>query len=728
MLARQGMNLKRWYGNSVRIPDYNNKAYIPFVANCVGIVNNLVERTTGKRIRVAMMKGGTASADQSNMLIKINEQFVIGYFKGYKEPRLDVDKTISAILGIIVHEAAHFAYSPKDLTMFGEYVKEHTARKYIDNLAMSVGNVVEDLFIEAEVGRTLPNLFWMLESATRVLLTDAEIAKRTKLVKHVTQAPAKLEEVVDVFNWLVLTKVPSYTPQQSTYLMFLFDMLREAQVAYDLQQRFEITLAVYDALMENFGKEKKNVAPPQAQVEQTADDDEAQDAEEAEEGVGEEESGEGSRDEESEDESGEAEESGEDAEGGEEEDGSGVDDGEDSESDEGEGAGLGIGDEDAEEGEESENEEEDDLGSDLGSDADDEDEEFNSSQDNDSFGEDESSELSDAELEDALKQALEDALGLTANHDDDSVLDVHLQDPTTTFGQHLNEELNANKLNMLPFLGEGKDEDNSGLVVERTCDVGKPMEMDKRYVKLAEMGRQRATVNRPYGEDKVRGTNIRRLHRIATDGKIFAERVPMSDYRPMQVVILIDASGSMNSGAGGSEAVTRIQAATKAALGACYGLMEGRCEVAIYAHTADCLFGLETLVYVVKEFNQGLEGLDERLQWLVRGARKASNRDGMAIKHVSTKFTRQDRRRVIIVISDGMPSAVGYSGDAGIGRTAKDVAEVRAKGIDVLSISIAPSAKEPNDKIYGVEANVYNNDPNVIEEIVERLMKQPGRR
>ena len=243
------------------------------------------------------------------------------------------------------------------------------------------------------------------------------------------------------------------------------------------------------------------------------------------------------------------------------------------------------------------------------------------------------------------------------------------------------------------------------LFIEKTPNLSsKAMEADARYQRLAEVGRQQAVVNRPYGQDKTRGTHIRKLYRIGTDSKIFAEPLNMKMAKPMQVMIVVDCSSSMSG---------VIGRACEAALGAANGLAEARCEVAVFGHTAESLGGSEVTIHRFKDFNEPISVLPYRL----RGSFSMSqNRDGFAIWYLAKKLRDSRRRRLMIVISDGAPQASSYGGSPGIQHSKQVVDEARQAGIDVMSISITESAHRANRVIYGERNDVYDRDPHVIED------------
>lgn len=616
MFVRETMTLQKWYGKSLSIPDFDNHDYIPFVASGLGIVRSILQKEIGSRIAIRFRKVNTAHADFEKQEIAINDQYLYGHISP-EYPELNSDDAISLIMGIVVHEAAHFAYSPSDLKPWAEYIRKGTSCTYIENVALTLGNVIEDVFIEAEIDRRVPTLSWFLDCVNHVFFSSKSFGEVLDKVRTVTTAPTKDEDLGSVLSLLIYAKTRTEVVC-NPYADELFYLVRSATVTGVVQDRFALALKVYDKLMANYLAEESK-----------------------EEGEGE---GSGAFG------LGESE-----SEGG-------------SKSDEGEGGSKSEG------GSESEGE----------------------------------------EKLDPIAAAKKMAEGLTA------IAAGHGKMPATDYTDIDLEDKIDSIAEMEVSIEEGRADEPFLVYMEKTPSLGHLIEADSRYDRLAEIGRQRAVANRPYGLDRTRGNTIRKLYRIATDQKIFAESVAMSSYKPMQVVILVDCSGSMSCYGGGSD--TPIHEAARAALGAARGLADAHCEVAVYGHTACVKMDSDVVIYKAKTFNEPVSVLPGRLGSLVYEESLRENKDGYAIRYIAKKFTSSTKRRLLIVISDGAPAAPGYHGLEANMHTKRSVDEVRARGIDVLSISINESARRVNDSIYGKDNNVFNTDLNVIEEIVRSLL------
>lgn len=575
---KRAMTIRKWYGDSIYIPSLGSQGFNRFVGSSVGIVSSILGQYLTS-IEVRFGKCDTAEADQERGIIRINEDFLTGRVLN---KNLVTEDTIAMLCGLIVHEAAHFAYSPKDLSPFADYVKAHTDLPFHRMVAVTIGNIVEDIYIEAAVDRQVPSLSWMLEYSNDVFFDEDGYGQVLIDAFGMDEAPEKLGQVASVLNALIYAKI--LDSLDSTY--YISDLFRRARTATELEevsQRFALTLEIYNRVMERITEEEcKN-----------GDKDGINKAEATSRGLG------------------------------------------------------------------------------------------------------------------ASHENRGDALKRTSTTDKADLVNSTIRST---------EECKVTMTNPEALAG----------LTKTTLYIEKPLEMsraylptDPRYTRLSELARQRATVNRPFGEDRNRGNSIRKLYRIATDNKIFAERIEMTEYKPMQVMIVVDCSGSMAN----SEIKTESRAyhACRAALGAAQALCEARCSVAVFGHTAELLNGSEVTIYRAKDFSESADVLPYRMQTMLE-ERMSQNRDGYALEYLSTRFTRPSLRRLMIVISDGQPMATDYSGSEGMKHTQSVVNAIRAKGIDVLSISITNGATKPNDFIYGAKHNVYNQDPNIIERIVQSLL------
>lgn len=595
------MTLEKWYGSSLRIPSFHHWSYASFAASCLGVVNSVVQNKLDKKIVVRFQDIPTAYADVESGIIAINSKFVEGNFgKGIQK---DSSTTIAAIMGIQVHEAAHFAYSPKDLKPYVDHIQKKSKCAYSEQVAATVGNIIEDIYIEAEIDKQIPNLSWTLNVINEILFSENEEVDRCVRASHINGAPVNVDDLSAVLDVLILAKTRDTVNVQS-WILELFNMVKGASQLSKFSERVGLSLQVYNRLMENINA---NQLPSNS----------------------------------------------------------------------------------------------------------------NSPLESEGTGQ--------AEAIGKLEKCKEDSFGVTSQSGFDKVMKhskVQKMDMNPTISgvvEALLDELTGKDVILiqdeLGVIGEP-----TNLFIEEVMGFDGDMLVDSRYSRLAELARQQAVANRPYGLDSNRGHTIRKLYRIATDQKIFAEPVDFKTLKPMQVIILIDMSGSMRMSVVEGTYHQRLLAANQAALGAAIALTEARCDVAVYGHTADVTTSNCVNIYRAKAFNEPISILSSRLSYGQNKCFAQVNRDGYALSYVAKKFTDGRKRNLIIVFSDGLPYGTGYTGYEAIEHCHAVVERLHSQRIDVLSISIDFSAKDANDRIYGENNNVFNPDPNVIEDVIRKIL------
>jgi len=604
------MTLKQWY-KGISVPNVSSSQYTQFISSCVGIVNKIVERELERKITVKFGDCPTAYADQAKAEIFISQKFAKGDFREASGGIFDTsEEIVPQILGIIVHEAAHFAYSPKDLKVFVTKVAEILGEKVNEAAVMQLGNVVEDIFIEYEVSNRIPQVTWMLDSLNDIMFSDEDYSKACSIIASQVAKPESGKELAATIGFLIFAKTKRQV-SVNPYIDNLYRIAQSSREAKTIEERMAIVAELYTLVM-----------PKVKEIED--------------------------------------------------------DDGEDKA-----------------------------LGDSKGSGG---------------QGSSESSETDTESPGDKLDKEATDAIDSSPGGPTAS-----LGKPSERTGDYVDYDIRS--MNDLIEAGleelqqDGDWYRGGNYTMNRMTPTmhRRELEIDSRYARLAQVGRQAVTQNKPYGLDQRRGHSIRKLHRIATDGRIFAESVPSKTYKPMEVIILVDCSGSMSQH-------NNITKAGQAVIGAAAGLKEARCEVKIVGHTAD-FNSIDLTLYDIKDWNDPISVANKRMNTLATYSKKFKlyqNRDHLAVKETAKDFraSNAQRRRLMIVISDGEPCANGdYFGTSAKVATQKAVNNVRKQGIDVISISITENAMSSNDLIYGKKYNVCNEDPNVIEEVVSKLVR-----
>ena len=248
-------------------------------------------------------------------------------------------------------------------------------------------------------------------------------------------------------------------------------------------------------------------------------------------------------------------------------------------------------------------------------------------------------------------------------------------------------------------------------------------EMSTNWDEMIKLMKAKSQVNRYYGLQNNFGKKMRQVHRIATDGKVFADPIVTNGLGPQEVIILVDMSGSMSTN-------NNFVTALSEAWGLATILESGRHKVSVFGHTADMEFHsyisgstVSCVLYKFKDFEERASVIEERLQ-LVNTKHLGNNMDHMAIEMVAETFTKANNKKSLIVISDGFPASRFYECNAQAISLTKDKAQsLREKGVNVFSLSIDKSCVDANDEIYGESHNFFCKANNIAKQVVEYMTK-----
>ena len=248
-------------------------------------------------------------------------------------------------------------------------------------------------------------------------------------------------------------------------------------------------------------------------------------------------------------------------------------------------------------------------------------------------------------------------------------------------------------------------------------------EMSTKWNEMIKLMKAKSEVKRYYGLQNNFGKKIRQVHRIVTDGKVFADPIVTNGLGPQEIIILVDMSGSMTN-------YNNYVKALNEAWGLAMILESGRHKVSVFGHTADLELNpvfsnanVSCILYKFKSFEERAAVIEEKLQ-LVNQEMLGNNMDHEAINMVTEYFTEARNQKTLIVISDGEPASIFYgSYTEGITLTKQVVDSTRQKGINVISLSITEDCMENNNTIYGKDHNFHCDADNIAKQVVEYMTK-----
>jgi hypothetical protein len=206
----------------------------------------------------------------------------------------------------------------------------------------------------------------------------------------------------------------------------------------------------------------------------------------------------------------------------------------------------------------------------------------------------------------------------------------------------------------------------------------------------------------------------RRVHRLVTNGdtKIFRKKNETNAIGDIAILLLVDESGSM---CGRNEVHARQAAVVLHEV-----LREIDIKHMIVGYTADHGTNNNTLHIVYRYWKD--KGKTEDLV-TIRG--RANNRDDETIKTGIRYFDGlPERHKLMIVISDGVPAAHGYSGiKEGTEMTIKAQKEAKQRGIKLVNVGIGEGFKMPEGYINKVKVDDVSQLPQQLINIIKREVK-----
>lgn len=187
------------------------------------------------------------------------------------------------------------------------------------------------------------------------------------------------------------------------------------------------------------------------------------------------------------------------------------------------------------------------------------------------------------------------------------------------------------------------------------------------------------------------GSSLHASSLYRKDGRVFRKTsYPQEDF-DLAVAVLADESGSMWCG----DRITMTRAASIVLYDCCTAL---GVPVMICGHTQDGPNDEELHIQSYAEY----ESVDRNDRYRIMDMMpRSSNRDGAALRYICNRLTaRSEQRKLLFVISDGQPSAIGYAGTEAEADMRGIKQEYERKGITFIAAAIGAD-KENIQRIYG---------------------------
>jgi nitric oxide reductase activation protein len=198
------------------------------------------------------------------------------------------------------------------------------------------------------------------------------------------------------------------------------------------------------------------------------------------------------------------------------------------------------------------------------------------------------------------------------------------------------------------------------------------------------------------------------------DGKVFYKNHLPNEIPRISVGLLLDESGSMGS----YDRCTYARAASIILYDFCHSL---NIPIMIYGHS--CEYGSGVELYSYTEF----DSIDHADRYrLMDISARGCNRDGAPLRFMAEQLSkRQEEVRILILVSDGQPSASGYGGTAAEEDLRGIKQEYKRKGI--LFVAAAIGEDKPNiERIYGdsyLDITDLNQLPVKLTSVINRFLR-----
>ena len=229
--------VRRWFSSVSYLPNWGIDLR-RFMSGTIGLTAGLVFGKNPPRIIWGDVS--SAYADRPNNTIVISENMLSGNPAKRYRPDVEKEEAISAVLGTLVHEIAHFVYSPDNLLgLLNSSVPNN-------KLSTTIANLVEDKFIERAIVEREPTYDWMISACWSYFFDDKSIEKSLE-----EWDGTSFENIGAVINVMVSWKNGNYVFTHRTALEeTLYNMLCSVHGMYNVQDRKDLTEKIYRFLLD----------------------------------------------------------------------------------------------------------------------------------------------------------------------------------------------------------------------------------------------------------------------------------------------------------------------------------------------------------------------------------------------------------------------------------------------------------------------------------------------
>lgn len=197
----------------------------------------------------------TAYADQERLSIVLDSKLYDGTSELFLKD-MTLSEKLTAVDGILAHEAAHFQYSPATLM---ELLPKEIS---MNSFSATIVNIIEDLYIERKIFIHHANMFSLILAKNELLFDSSVINERYSLWNG--EKPKTIEELEITLNVMITWIRTEVVPQLRTqFEIDLSKLVFEIFSIESIEERKKLNKKIYQFLIDeeeikkNIGEEEK---------------------------------------------------------------------------------------------------------------------------------------------------------------------------------------------------------------------------------------------------------------------------------------------------------------------------------------------------------------------------------------------------------------------------------------------------------------------------------------
>lgn len=224
------MNLKEWYGRSVKLPDKFDRYASVFAASSIHIIRSAMGAKE-RKYSIRFHDGADFYVDHNNQSIFLSSRILSARPKLRPNPKASVTDAISALLGICVHEGLHVQLSLRD--NMDIFKASELPESLFSQALTNFFNLMEDYYVDEYGCRNYPWSKWMFQAGFDYFFEESTLYE----IQEPTIYKGKLRTAFDVMLFLqigIVSKNPLLFPLIESTHPSVYPILVKARKIIDI--------------------------------------------------------------------------------------------------------------------------------------------------------------------------------------------------------------------------------------------------------------------------------------------------------------------------------------------------------------------------------------------------------------------------------------------------------------------------------------------------------------